>query len=395
MKKIVNNTIFRLLLGVIIGLLLGGYLNDALLQIILSTRHILGQVILFLVPLIILGFVVSSITKLDKDSIKIISFSVLIAYLSSIGAGFFSSILGYELIPRLEIANTANDLREIPAMLFKLDIPPVFGVMTSLTLALMIGIGILWTDARPLERAFDQFKAIVLLLVNRILIPILPFYIMSNFALLSYEGSIQSQLPVFLTVILIVLVAHFVWLAVLYAIAGIYSRKNPWEILKHYGPAYLTAVGTMSSAATLGVALHAANQSKVLHPSITNFTIPFFSNIHLCGSVLTEVFFVMTVSLVLYGTLPDFGTMILFILLLGIFAIGAPGVPGGTVMASLGIITSVLGFDDAGIALTLTIFALQDSFGTACNITGDGALSLLVTKFSEGNEQTGEEGEMG
>ncbi|WHT37920.1 MULTISPECIES: dicarboxylate/amino acid:cation symporter [Myroides] len=388
MKKILNNTIFRLLLGVIIGLLIGGYLNDTLLQIILSTRHILGQLILFLVPLIILGFVVSSITKLNKDSVKIISFSVLIAYLSSIGAGFFSSTLGYELIPRLEIANSAKELKELPAMLFKLDIPPVFGVMTSLTLALMIGIGILWTEAKPLERAFEQFKDIVLLLVNRVLIPILPFYIMSNFALLSYEGSIQSQLPVFLTVILIVIVAHFVWLAVLYTIAGIYSKKNPWEVLKHYGPAYLTAVGTMSSAATLGVALHSAHQSKVLRPSITNFTIPFFSNIHLCGSVLTEVFFVMTVSQVLYGTMPDLGTMILFILLLGIFAIGAPGVPGGTVMASLGIISSVLGFDDAGIALTLTIFALQDSFGTACNITGDGALSLMVTKFSEGKSES-------
>ncbi len=167
------------------------------------------------------------------------------------------------------------------------------------------------------------------------------------------------------------------------SIAGIYSQKNPWKVIKHYGPAYLTAIGTISSAASLGIALQSAHKSKVLKPEITNFTIPFFSNIHLCGSVLTEVFFVMTVSLVLYGTLPTVGTMIIFVLLLGIFAVGAPGVPGGTVMASLGIITSVLGFDDTGIALILTIFALQDSFGTACNITGDGALSLIVTKYSD------------
>lgn len=388
MQKIRNNTMFRLLLGVVVGLLIGRYLNDALLQIILSTRHILGQLILFLVPLIILGFVVSSITKLQRDSLRIISFSVIIAYLSSIGAGFFSASLGFELIPRLNIADTTSELKELPEMLFKLDIPPVFGVMTALTLALMIGIGILWIQSKPLENVFDQFKDIVLLLVNRILIPILPFYIMSNFAILSYEGSIQSQLPVFLQVILIVLVAHFVWLAILFTLAGIYSKKNPWEVLKHYGPAYLTAVGTMSSAATLGVALQSAHKSKVLKPEITNFTIPFFSNIHLCGSVLTEVFFVMTVSRVLYGSIPEVGTLIVFILLLGIFAIGAPGVPGGTVMASLGIITSVLGFDDAGIALTLTIFALQDSFGTACNIAGDGALSMMVTKFSEQKENT-------
>ncbi|MEK6450177.1 MULTISPECIES: dicarboxylate/amino acid:cation symporter [Myroides] len=387
MKKLLNNTIVRLLLGVIVGLIIGPYLTDGLLQVILSSRHVLGQIILFLVPLIILGFVVSSITKLNTNSTKVIGFSIVIAYLSSIGAGFFSSALGFNIIPHLEIANKANSLKELPAMLFKLDIPPVFGVMTSLTLALMIGIGILWTQSKPLEKAFDHFKDIVLLLVNRVLVPILPFYIMANFALLSYEGSIQSQLPVFLTVIIIVIIAHFVWLAFLYTIAGIYSKQNPWEVIKHYPPAYLTAVGTMSSAASLGMALQSAHKSKVLKPEITNFTIPFFSNIHLCGSVLTEVFFVMTVSQVLYGSVPDIGTMILFIVLLGIFAIGAPGVPGGTVMASLGIIASVLGFDDAGIALTLTIFALQDSFGTACNIAGDGALSLMVTKYSD-NKQT-------
>lgn len=386
MLKIFNNTIVRLLLGVVIGLIIGPLLGDIALQVTLSVRHVLGQIILFLVPLIILGFVVSSITKLDRGSTKIIGFSIAIAYLSSVGAGFFSSFLGYSILPNLEIENNVHSLKELPEMLFKLDIPPVFGVMTALTLALMIGVGILWIQSKELERIFDQFKDIVLLLVNRVLVPILPIYIMANFALLSYEGSIQSQLPVFLTVILIVIAAHFVWLAFLYTMAGVYSKKNPWEVIRHYPSAYLTAVGTMSSAASLGVALQSAHKSKVLKPEITNFTIPFFSNIHLCGSVLTEVFFVMTVSLVLYGTLPTLATMIVFIILLGIFAIGAPGVPGGTVMASLGIIASVLGFDDAGIALTLTIFALQDSFGTACNIAGDGALSLMVTKYSEKKE---------
>ncbi|WP_410878940.1 dicarboxylate/amino acid:cation symporter [Myroides sp. DW712] len=387
MIKYMNNTMIKLLLGVVVGLLIGPYLSPSFLQVFLSVRHILGQIILFLVPLIILGFVVSSIAQLDKKQTKIIGFSILIAYLSSIGAGFFSSALGYSIIPHLHIENNVADLNELPALLFKLDIPPVFSVMTALTLALMIGIGILWTESKPLAQAFESFKNIVLLLVNKVLIPILPFYIMANFALLSYEGSIQSQLPVFITVIAIVIVAHFVWLGVLYLLAGLYAKQNPWEVIKHYPPAYLTAIGTMSSAATLGVALQSAHKSKILKPEITNFTIPFFSNIHLCGSVLTEVFFVMTVSLVLYGSIPDLGTMILFVLLLGIFAIGAPGVPGGTVMASLGIISSVLGFDDAGIALTLTIFALQDSFGTACNITGDGALSLMVTRYGKGKEK--------
>ncbi|MBP5169589.1 MAG: cation:dicarboxylase symporter family transporter, partial [Oscillospiraceae bacterium] len=173
------------------------------------------------------------------------------------------------------------------------------------------------------------------------------------------------------------------WLAVLYLIAGAYSGKNPMEVLRHYGPAYLTAVGTMSSAATLSVALNGARKSKVLRRDMVDFGIPLFANIHLCGSVLTEVFFCMTISKMLYGQVPAPGTMIVFCLLLGIFAIGAPGVPGGTVMASLGLIIGVLGFDDSGTALMLAIFALQDSFGTACNVTGDGALTLILTGFAE------------
>lgn len=157
---------------------------------------------------------------------------------------------------------------------------------------------------------------------------------------------------------------------------------NPLEVLKHYGAAYITAVGTMSSAATLAVALRCARKSMVLRNDMIDFGIPLFANIHLCGSVLTETFFVMVVSKILYGDIPDMKMMVLFCILLGIFAIGAPGVPGGTVMASLGLITGILGFNETGTALILTVFALQDSFGTACNITGDGALTLILTGYA-------------
>ena len=218
---------------------------------------------------------------------------------------------------------------------------------------------------------------------GKIIIPMLPFYIAATFCNLSYEGMITHQLPAFIQIILIVMAGHYIWLAVLYLLAGAYSGKNPWEVLRHYGPAYLTAVGTMSSAATLAVALDCARKSKVLRKDMVSFGIPLFANIHLCGSVLTEVFFCMTISKILYGHLPSIGTMLLFCALLGIFAIGAPGVPGGTVMASLGLITGVLMFDDAGTALMLAIFALQDSFGTACNVTGDGALTLMLTGYAE------------
>ena len=382
-KKIVSNTLFRLLLGVIAGLVLGNYLNENTIQIVLSLKYFTGQLIFFLVPLIVIGFIVSSITKLSEGSAKIVGFSLLIAYLSSIGAGLFSMIAGYQIIPNLSIPTSVDSLREVPKILFQLDIPPIFSVMTALIISLMLGMGILITKAKELEKIFDQFKDIVILLVNKVLIPILPFFIATNFAILSYEGSIEKQFPVFLKVILIVIVGHFIWMTLMYTIAAFYHKTNPFKLLKYYPPVYLTAVGTMSSAASLGVAVKAVDDSKVIKPTIANFTIPFFSNTHLCGSVLTEVFFVMTVSQVLYGHIPDAGTMVTFVLLLGIFAVGAPGVPGGTVVASLGLISNVLGFDEAGVALILTIFALQDSFGTACNITTDGALSMIVDKYAE------------
>jgi len=382
LKKIASNTLFRLLLGVIAGLVLGNYLNENTIQIVLSLKYFTGQLIFFLVPLIVIGFIVSSITKLSEGSAKIVGFSLLIAYLSSIGAGLFSMIAGYQIIPNLSIPTSVDSLREVPKILFQLDIPPIFSVMTALVISLMLGMGILITKAKELEKIFDQFKDIVILLVNKVLIPILPFFIAANFAILSYEGSIEKQLPVFLKVILIVIVGHFIWMTLMYTIAGFYHKTNPFKLLKYYPPVYLTAVGTMSSAASLGVAVKAVNDSKVIKSTISN-TIPFFSNTHLCGSVLTEVFFVMTVSQVLYGHIPDVGTMVIFVLLLGVFAVGAPGVPGGTVVASLGLISNVLGFDEAGVALILTIFALQDSFGTACNITTDGALSMIVDKYAE------------
>ena len=256
-------------------------------------------------------------------------------------------------------------------------------VMSALVFSIMVGLAATWNQTKLITGVLDEFQKIVLSIVSKIIIPILPFFIALTFCGLAYEGSITKQLPVFLQVIVIVLIGHFIWMALLYFLAGAYSHENPMEVVRHYGPAYLTAVGTMSSAATLAVALQCAGKAKPLRKDMVQFGIPLFANIHLCGSVLTEVFFVMTISKILYGSIPAPGTMILFCLLLGIFALGAPGVPGGTVMASLGLITGVLGFNETGTALMLTIFALQDSFGTACNVTGDGALTLILTGYAK------------
>ena len=373
---------FKLLVGVIIGIIAGIILNKtdgasltvAILNIIVTVKYVLGQLINFCVPLIIIGFIAPSITKLGNSASRMLGVALVIAYVSSIGAAFFSTSAGYILIPHLSIVTDVEGLKTLPEVVFELSIPQIMSVMSALVFSIMVGLAATWNQTKLITGVLDEFQKIVLSIVSKIIIPILPFFIALTFCGLAYEGSITQQLPVFLQVI---------WMALLYFLAGAYSHENPMEVVRHYGPAYLTAVGTMSSAATLAVALQCAGKAKPLRKDMVQFGIPLFANIHLCGSVLTEVFFVMTISKILYGSIPAPGTMILFCLLLGIFALGAPGVPGGTVMASLGLITGVLGFNETGTALMLTIFALQDSFGTACNVTGDGALTLILTGYAK------------
>ena len=383
MKKLFNNLPFRLLLGIIIGVILGQIFPESVMKVVVTLQYIMGQLITFCVPLIIIGFIAPSITKLGKNASRLLGVAIVIPYVSSVCAALMRPTAGYALIPHLSIDTEVAGLRTLPGVVFELNIPQIMSVMSALVLSVLVGLAATWTNSKLTCDILGEFQNIVLDIVGKIIIPMLPFYIAATFCNLSYEGMITHQLPAFLQIIIIVMAGHYIWLAVLYLLAGAYSGKNPWEVLRHYGPAYLTAVGTMSSAATLAVALDCARKSKVLRKDMVSFGIPLFANIHLCGSVLTEVFFCMTISKILYGHLPSIGTMLLFCALLGIFAIGAPGVPGGTVMASLGLITGVLMFDDAGTALMLAIFALQDSFGTACNVTGDGALTLMLTGYAE------------
>lgn len=383
MKKLLNSLPFRLLAGVIIGILVGLVANETFMNVVVTAKQLLGELITFCVPLIVIGFIAPSITRLGKNASRMLMVALILAYVSSVGAAFVSMVAGFNIIPHLSIVSTAEGLKELPEVIFELSIPQIMSVMSALVFSVLIGLAVTWTKADRTAELLEEFQKIVLEIVTRVIIPILPVFIACTFCALSYEGTITRQLPVFLKVIIIVMIGHYLWMTLLYLIAGAYSGKNPLEVVKHYGPAYITAVGTMSSAATLAVALRCARKSSVLRKDMVDFGIPLFANVHLCGSVLTEVFFVMTVSQILYGSMPSLGTMILFCVLLGIFAIGAPGVPGGTVMASLGLITGILLFNDTGTALMLTIFALQDSFGTACNVTGDGALTLILTGYAD------------
>ncbi|MDR2518606.1 MAG: dicarboxylate/amino acid:cation symporter [Spirochaetaceae bacterium] len=381
--KFFSSLPFRLVAALVVGILIGLAANEAVMQVLITVQSLLSNLIMFCIPLIIIGFIAPSITKLGGNASKLLGIALVIAYGSSAGAALFSSFAGYGIIPYLHIVSDPGGNRELPEQVFRLAIPQIMPVMSALVTAVLVGLAATWNKAQTFINLLDEFQKIVISIVTTVVIPLLPFFIGCTFSVLAYEGSITKQLPVFLIVILIVLAGHYIWMALLYGIAGAYARKNPFEVIRHYGPAYLTAVGTMSSAATLSVALQCANKSPALRKDMVAFGVPLFANVHLCGSVLTECFFVMTVSQVLYGRLPALPTMILFCMLLGIFAVAAPGVPGGTVMASLGLIVSVLGFDPNGTALMLTIFALQDSFGTACNVTGDGALTLILTGYVE------------
>ncbi len=386
MKKS-ENLPLKLLIGIVVGIVCGLFLPERAMTIVVTLKYVLNQLIMFCVPLIVIGFIAPSITKMGSNATRMLVVAIIIAYVSTVLATLMSMAAGYLLVPHLPIATTMEDLKELPGVAFQLDIPQIMPVMSALVFSVLVGLAAVWTKAQTVIRLLDEFQEIVLCVVKRVVIPVLPFFIALTFCGLSYDGTITKQFPAFLLAIVIVMAGHYIWLAILYAAAGAYSGRSAIDVVKYYGPAYLTAVGTMSSAATLAVALDCARKSKSLRPDMVEFGIPLFANIHLCGSALTETFFVMIVSKVLFGRLPSPGAMVLFILLLGIFAIGAPGVPGGTVMASLGLITGILFTDPAtsgdATALMLAIFALQDSFGTACNVTGDGALTLILTGYAE------------
>ena len=340
MKKVFGSLPVRLLIGVVVGIALGLLCDGPawgvnVMEVVLTVKELLGSIINFCVPLIVIGFIAPSITRLKQNASRMLLLALILAYSSSVIAALLSMSAGYAIIPALSIQSAAEGLNELPELLFNLEIAPIMSVMSALVLSVLLGLAATWARAKVVTDVLEEFQRIVVEIVVRVVIPILPFFIAGTFCGLAYEGSITRQLPIFLIVILIVMAGHYIWMTVLYGAAGLYARANPWEVVRHYGPAYITAVGTMSSAATMAVALRCAHKSKVLRPDMVDFGIPLFANIHLCGSVLTEVFFVMTVSQVLYGQIPPLHTMVLFCFLLGVFAVGAPGVPGGTVMASL------------------------------------------------------------
>ncbi len=322
-KKSDFGLIIKLLAALAIGAVVGRVANVQVMDAVGSVKYALGQIIFYAVPLVIVGFIAPAIARLGQNASRMLLTAVALAYLSSVGAAAFSALSGYLIIPHLSVPTQVENLLDLPKPSFVLDIPPLMSVMSALVTALLIGLATSWTKAETINKILNELEGIMTSVVQRVIIPLLPFFVGATFCELSYEGRLTVQLPIFLKIIGIVIIGHYIWLAVLYVIGGILSGRNPWQVVRYYLPAYLTAVGTMSSAATLPVALSCARRSPVLSRTMTEFMIPLGATVHLCGSVLTETFFVMTISLMLYGALPSVGTMALFIVLFGIFAVGA------------------------------------------------------------------------
>ncbi|MCS3459409.1 dicarboxylate/amino acid:cation symporter [Aeromonas sp. BIGb0445] len=376
--------VLKLLAGILAGLLLGLYAPDWVARLLFTAKTVVGQLIGFTIPLIILFFITSGIASLPKNSGKLLGKTVALAYGSTILAGTFAFTLASRLIPTLTEAATASaDPASKLVSYINMEIPPLFGVMSALAAAFIFGIGISANEATDLRRIADQGRDIIDRLLARVIIPLLPIYIAGVFVEMTVEGTVFTTLKTFGVVLVMAIMMHWIWLCVLFVGTGLALGRSPLMLLKNMLPAYFTALGTMSSAATIPVALRASRQNGVSE-GIANFTVPLCATIHLCGSTITLVTCATAVMyLSEHLAIPGYGTMLPFIMMLGVIMIAAPGAPGGGVMSALGLLTSMLGFGEASIALMIALYLAQDSFGTACNVTGDGVIALWADRFAQ------------
>lgn len=392
LKKLFKSTAARLILAIIIGIVLGflivpmsGYTKLVAVQILLIIKQITSQIIFFMVPMIIIGCVAPSITSFKGNATKLLFMTIGVAYLSSILAAMTSIGISYVTVPHFHISAPKISTYILPDVIFPLRIPTM-DTMSALLLAIFLGLGTVWISSERFSSALKDLQTMVLVVVKRVLIPILPVFVGTSFALLAISGKL-GQMTVFLPAVLIIVCIQFVWIFLVYGVAAIYSKKNSLEVLKHYPQAYFTALGSMSSAATLPVALDCISKSKNVSKETADFALPMFCNIHLCGSVISELFLVVTTYYFFFNQLPSVGSIILLAVLVCIIAIGSPGVPGGINMSCSSLVmTIVLAADapmmgDQFFAVMTAIYTIQDGFGTACNITCDGALALITETY--------------
>ncbi len=382
MKKLKIGLLGKILIAIALGVCFGLFFPSWAVRIFLTFNGVFSQFLGFAIPLIIVGLVTTAIGDIGKGAGKMLLVTVLIAYGSTIFAGLVSYLTGASLFPTMIVPGTslqdiagAEDLQPF----FTVTIPPLMNVMTALVLAFTLGLGIAALESVHLKNVAKDFEQIVVKTIKVAIIPLLPLYIFGIFLNMTYVGQVFSVLTVFIKIIGIIFIIHIGILILQFAIAGGFARKNPFKLLWTMMPAYFTALGTQSSAATIPVTLEQTCKNGVSE-DIAGFTVPLCATIHMSGSTLKIV--ACALALMIMQDMPyDFGMFMGFICMLGITMVAAPGVPGGAIMASLGLLQSMLGFDQEAQALMIALYIAMDSFGTACNVTGDGAIAIIVDKL--------------
>ncbi|WP_158773778.1 dicarboxylate/amino acid:cation symporter [Cobetia sp. L2A1] len=381
------NLIFRLVLGIVVGIMLGQWAPDSLIRALLTFKVLFGELLEYSIPLIILFFIMSGIARLERSSGRLLALTIALAYASTTLAGLMSAIVGLELVPHIVHHGQLPASQAVVLFpYFTLDIPPLTDISTALVTAFLFGIGISATAHEGMRNLADGGRDIVERFIAKALIPALPFYIAGLFCEMTIAGTVANTLKSFGMILVLALALHWLWLTFLYVASGMSTGRAPMQALRHMLPAYFTAAGTMSSAATIPVTVRQCRMNHI-SPSVASFAIPLLATIHMCGSAITLTICAIGVMLVMPALpAPDLMTLLPFIAALGVTIIAAPGSPGGAAMTSVGILQSVLGFDVAAVGLMMALYLAQDSFGTACNVTGDGALVQWIDRFSEAEQ---------
>ena len=384
MKKI--GLLPRIIIAIIIGILMGNVLPEMWVRVFVTFNYVFSQFLGFLIPLIIIGLVTPAIADIGKAAGRLLLLTVGLAYADTIIAGLLAYTTGSSLFPMLigSEASVAIEKADTLQPYFQLNIPAILDVMAALVSSFVVGIGIAYTNSPTLKKGVTEFRTIIEKTIQVAIIPLLPLYIFGIFLGMTFTGEAYHIILVFAKIICIIFMLHIVILVYEFLIAGGLSRKNPIRLLANMMPAYFTALGTSSSAATIPVTLRQTKKNGV-NDEIASFCVPLCATIHIAGSMMKITCCALTVCLIsgLPHNLPLF---LHFILLLGVCMVAAPGVPGGAAMAALGPLAGVLGFNPDAQALIVALYIAMDSFGTACNVTGDGALAVIIDKLHKKND---------
>lgn len=385
MKKLKVSLLAKVVIAIIAGILFGQFLPGNIARFFVTFNSLFGNFLSFAIPLIILGLVTPAIGELGRGAGKLLAITALIAYGSTILSGFFTYFSSAAVFPQLLPVNTELTAMENPGdfMLqpfFTVAMPPLMDVMTALLLSFTIGLGLSYIEGHTLRNAFSDFQQIITKLIEAVIIPLLPLHIFGIFLNMTVSGQVMSVVSMFMKVIVVIFILHVLLLVVQFLIAGGLSGKNPFRLLKNMLPAYATALGTQSSAATIPVTLAQTIKNGVRH-TIAVFVIPLCATIHLSGSTMKITACAMAI-MYMSGEPVTFTALAGFIMMLGITMVAAPGVPGGAIMAALGVLQSMLGFNETLQALMIALYIAMDSFGTACNVTGDGAIAIIVDQIA-------------